>query len=384
MNPVLLPGLDSSFSVALSRHPLPVIGRTPDARRVALLLRLSRREHSVVWVDARRMQLFPPEMTVPDLPILVGRRAEVYAVDEAGSVGGLVAATDQLERWQWRGDGSVVGASGEGLWHWHPATGALRRFGEWAYESSSLVSATDLVMLVRARPPAQHWYRLDLRTGERRPLPAPINIPMVRSSRPGSGPGWLPHEAFDRYALFRWTRPSYAYERPADVPRLHLYDSRAHTAHPLDDVVPDASLPSSPLQVLWNDAGTRFAVNWSAGPLYVVETDTLRTIAVPGIHTSSRKALLDWSPDGANLLIREWRTVARYDERGFAGYPTSHPDGRSAIIDLHVINAADGRTLHTFRAHGDQCYHAFTGEWSPDGRWLMLGPASVRCGGGAE
>ena len=532
MDPVQLPGLESGFSLALSRQPLPVIGRTADARRVALLLQISRRDYSVVWVNAHRIELTPPEMTVAELPILVGGRSEVYAVDEAGTIGNLVASTDRLERWQWREDGSIVGWNDDGLWRWDPQTGALDRLGErasgfspdgrylvrtnllapieswdewgeqalrvtiapldagipvsfdglnfwyhlplwpgptdptlaWAPDSSALlsyhdgtpegesgvfvlhpdgnhaqvpfsvrwladstlfastqeigtvygtdgavlrefnthgldlghsdegvfpprgswrlssfVSTTELVMLVRARPPAQRWYRLDLRTGDRRQLPSPIDVPLVRDTQPG----WILREGFNRYALFAWGRPSLAYERPPDVPPLYLYDSREHSACGLDDVVPDASLPSSPLQVLWSDDYERFAVTWSHGPVYIVEANTLRAVRIFEAHQSAYMDLIDWSPDGARLLLRiYWEPRAEFNRRVFGAYD---PGAFSwHVEDFRIVRAADGRTLQTLRIREPSCWEPVTARWSPDSRWLALAGTFVVCEGGPE
>ena len=452
-------------------HRYPILGRSVDSQWIALRLELLNPGYA--WTPLDRLSL---NLGVAELPIIVATGMEVLSVDPGGGLGATYAATTQFQRWQWRSDNTIVGSNDQGLWHWNPLSGDLRRFAEpqwvqfspdgryaasgfggdfgagdwlrdviitpvdgakpivfeaanqyrfthhdsdpsllWSPNSQYLLSTlydeawSGYVILgvdgSRVELETSGWAvwlddaTLRIRNGQRDSIYRPdgtllreteaarITIdpessppyPFDRPARGNPQRGWKQLlETSSEYAFAYWVGPDDP-DSP-DGAALYLYEARSNTARPLLGIERGAVWRAP--HILWSDDQQRFAVSWVGGSVYIVEARTLRTIELPEVRGDALGALIDWSTDGNQLLIRYRSAVPEFGSRGFAAFPNLHSaiwPGEWVIAEYRIINAADGSVLHTFRADGNQCSNGHRAEWSPDGSWLAFGGLVVDC-----
>ncbi len=101
----------------------PVVGRSLNGGYIAV--RLGQVNPPVVWVERGSVGI---GSDAPEAPVLVASGTEAIGPD------GEFAAIQRMSRWQWRADSTIVGANNNGVWHWDPDSGVLRRITEASFK----------------------------------------------------------------------------------------------------------------------------------------------------------------------------------------------------------------------------------------------------------
>jgi dipeptidyl aminopeptidase/acylaminoacyl peptidase len=154
-----------------------------------------------------------------------------------------------------------------------------------------------------------------------------------------------------------------------------------------DRVVDERVAPTAPI---WQP-GPRHLLTYvdRDGRVRLVDVDAGRRVWTSA-RFASRVKSLDWSSDGARLLVltssfygvldEHGRSIAKGATRGAAADATFSPDGPIALIRRSEAGTAAGRSeLVLVNEFGEERRvfagpGRFTGiAWSPDGRWLLLG-----------
>lgn len=481
-----------------------ILGRSVDGEWVALRVDTLRPEY--VWAPADSVRL---KGQIAAAPIYVGKWMQTMSVDASGNVGQPSATSEPLYHWQWRSDGTIVGSNSDGLWHWHPASGELRRFAEpqWVtfspdgryaasgccqdYQAGDLMRDITITPVEGAEPivfvDANRWHFThhsedpslrwspdsthllsdihgDAETGEeaRRAI---LGVDGSRVEMPGLGDaGWLPDGtlyhlsdgtigvygvdgsligeiAFDGwpmmhvgvskrlqavgqsadhprgYALIDLTDGS-ATQMPApldlgprdsnasgwrpllfiedslyffwakrgrdplpDGPLLYRYDLESGAAAPVDGSAGYGFGGWPRVQDQCPDGCERFALSSNLGPLLIIDPARSETIAVPLPAGARSSRVIDWSQDGAQLLVRVLRETSESDEAGFATHSgTWVHRWEFGVSEYLIIDARSGSVLQLFRSPVEQCWsNGHTGRWSRDGQWLAFGGQVVDC-----
>lgn len=491
----------AAHRLAGSSHP--ILGRSVDGQWIALRVDALHPEYVWTWTDTVALN-----RDISELPIYVGEWMQTMSIDNAGWVGEPSTTIAPLYHWQWRADGTIVG-SRAGLWHWHPASGELRRFADaqwvkfspdgryaasgccqdyqagdlmrdvtimpvdgrepivftnanswhfthqsedptlrWSPDSTHVLSAIradgssqfepryailgidgsrtdvpwrerfgwlpdgtlydaggdlirvyeadgslireipfrgrpimrigvsdDLLAVGQAANPRDGYWLIDLNSGEQTKLPSPFDL----APRNRGGSGWRPLVfAGGSLYFFRTTLGG------GQVPGgglLYRYDIDSGAAVKVDDTLGYDFGDWPRVAEQCPRECERFALATDPGRLIIIDPARDQAVSVPLPAGARRVHVVDWSPDGAQLLVRLLRETAEYDEAGFATHSENwEHDWEFAVSEYLIIRAADGSILQRFRAPVDECWTAgHTGAWSPDGRWLAFGGDYVDC-----
>ena len=288
---------------------------------------------------------------------IVTVEGEVFDLPEEAPVG-------YQRDWEWLPNGQVVFRGAETVWVASARGEALRTISLPEFASFSRWSEGAAVDLIKSR--LHGWLAVNLDSGEVIPIEE------------------LPELQGEYWPEVQWT-PDGMRAAVCDTysGKLFLYEAAANSA--VEIPLPGASAGcawGNGATIEWAPNGERFLLRTARGmdrlgQLFVVDPDPAAVVEV-ALGVGQRfgfvcGADLRWSPDSEQFTVELSRPLfgRAYDHDGLGALPGGFFGSSSTEIQIYD---RFGRFIRGFRTLGGELGSVMRAEWSPDGRWIAIGP----------
>ena len=286
---------------------------------------------------------------------IVTVEGEVFALPEEAPVG-------YQRDWEWLPNGQVVFRGAETVWVASARGEALRTISLPEFASFSRQSDGAAVDLIVSR--SHGWLAVNLDSGEIAPVEG---LPEMQR---GYWVQWTPDGM--RAAICE----TYS-------GKLFLYAAAANSA--VEIPLPGASAGcarGSGATIEWAPNGERFLLRTGRGmsrlgQLFVVDLDPVAVVEVRlGVGQWFGFVCVaewHWSPDSEQFAVELSQPLFEqaYDHDGLGALPGGFVGFSSTEIQIYD---RFGRFVRGFRTLGGRLESVVRAEWSPDGRWIAIGP----------
>ena len=288
---------------------------------------------------------------------IVTVEGEVFDLPEEAPVG-------YQRDWAWLPNGQVVFRGAETVWVASARGEALRTISLPEFASFSRWSEGAAVDLIVSR--SHGWLAVNLDSGEVVPIEG---LPELQG-------GYWPE--------VQWT-PDGMRAAVCDTYSGKLFLYEAVTNETVEIPLPGARAGctwGSGATIEWAPNGERFLLRtgWGMdwlGQLFVVDLDPDAVVEVT-LGVGQRfgfvcGADLRWSPDSEQFTVELSRPLfgQAYDHDGLGALPGGFFGSSSTEIQIYD---RFGRFIRGFRTLGGELGSVMRAEWSPDGRWIAIGP----------